>query len=283
MKASDDLRSLVRHLELHARRLASGPLAGDYRSLVRGRGMEFAALRPYEAGDDPRTIDPFASARSGTLHTRLYHEERARELLLLADLSASCTPAKRRLLAETAALLGAVAVGHRDRVGLIGFSDRIELLLPPAGGWLHLQRLLNDLLACQPVGRGTDLALPLTSASRLLRRSGLVILLSDFHAPWPAAAVDRCRARHELLAMVLRESREEEWPAAGLALLADAESGCSQLVDLGGREGIAAAWRLCDRELGERLRRHAIDHAILASDAAPLAALQRLLHRRRRR
>ncbi|AMV72836.1 hypothetical protein JCM30471_34730 [Desulfuromonas carbonis] len=284
MTTPADLRALVRRLELHSRRLLDTPLAGDYRSRMRGRGMEFAALRPYEAGDDPRAIDPFASARSGRLHVRLQQEERAREIVLLADLSQSCTPAKRELLTETVALLGAVAVNHRDRVGLIAFSDRIELLVPASGGWPHLRRLLAELLACRPAGSGTDLALPFATAARLQRRSSLCFVLSDFHAPWPATAIDRCHLRHDLLALVLRDPRERDWPAGGILRVGDAEAGRHGLLDLHSRQrrGIVTAWQECDRTLAARFSQRAIDHVFLQSGTPPLAALRELFQRRRR-
>jgi len=280
------IRPLLRRLEIVSRRQLSGALAGEYRTAFRGQGLEFAEIRPYEAGDEIRSIDWNVTARTGALHVRRYREERSRTLYLLADLSPSCTPAKRRLLLETAALLAFAAVASRDRLALVAFSDRIEHLVPPGSGRNHALRLLCDLLTLEPKGRGTDLVPPLEAALALARRPGMLVLLSDFHAALPAPQLRRAAARHDLLALVLRDAGEASPSPAGLVRLRDAESGAELLLDLSTStrcDQLAAGWRETERRLAAELRRLGLDHALLASDASPLPALQALFRARRQR
>lgn len=281
-----EIPAAVRRLEITARRQLAGTLAGEYRSHFRGRGMEFTEIRPYQVGDDPRHLDWNLTARCGTPQVRLYQEERSRTLTLLADVSLSCTPAKRLLLARCAALLAFAAVQNRDRVALIAFSDRIEELIPPGSGRNHALRILSTLLSLSPQGEGTDLNSPLEAALALNCRPGMLILLSDFHAPLPDERLRCALARHDLLALVLRDHRERQWPDSGLTLVADAESGARRLVDLGSRAArtsMEKAWDDSDRLLAANLHRLGIDHAFVDGHAEPLPALRSLFRSRRRR
>jgi len=285
MLPSPAIRPLLRRLEIVSRRQLAGALAGEYRTAFRGQGLEFAEIRPYEAGDEIRSIDWNVTARTGALHVRRYREERSRTLYLLADISPSCTPAKRRLLLETAALLAFSAVAGRDRLALVAFSDRVEHLVPPGSGRNHALRLLCDLLTLEAGGRGTDLVPPLEAALALARRPGMLMLLSDFHAALPAPQLRRAGARHDLLALVLRDAGKSNPRPGGLVRFRDAESGAEQLLDLSTPprcEQLAAGWRETDRQLAAELVRMGIDHALLASGASPLAALQALFRARSR-
>ncbi len=280
------VRPVLHRLEIAARRQLAGTFSGDYRTAFRGQGLEFAEIRLYEAGDDIRGIDWNVTARTGALHVRRYREERSRTLYLLTDISPSCTPAKRQLLLETSALLTFAAVGSRDRVALVAFSDRVEHLVPPGTGRNHALRLLCDLLTRKPQGRGTDLAAPLEASLALARRPGMIILLSDFHAPLPEPLLRRAAARHDLLAGVLRDTAETRRKPSGLVLFRDAESGREQLLDLQSPHAchlLAEGWRQTDGRLTVELRQMGIDHALLTSEAPPLPALQALFRSRHRR
>ncbi len=268
----------IRQLELSSRRQLAGLLGGGDRSRFRGQGLEFAELRPYQPGDDPRLIDWNVTARASQPHIRCYQEERSRQVLLLTDLSPSITPAKFALLIETVALLAFAAVAQRDRVGLIGFSDRTELILPPGGSSARVHQMLGRLTSQSRRATATDLQAPLETSLRLLRRPGLILLLSDFHAPLPAALLRRVSIRHDLIALSLRDPREAQLPKVPM-LLRDAESGAVQLC-----EGSAAApaWQQEDRELATTLRGCGIDLATLAVGQAALPTLRRLFLRRRR-
>lgn len=277
-----EIRPLLRRLEIDSRRLLAGLSGGDYRSLLCGQGLEFADLRLYQPGDDIRAIDWNATARSGVPHSKQFSEERSRSMTLLADISRSMTPAKRRLLLETAALLAFAAVAHRDRLGLITFSDRIETLVRPKTGRSHALRILDELLTGEPTGRGTDLHPPLETALAVGKRPGLLILLSDGHGSLPQHLLNKVTARHELLLLPLRDSREQHLPKGGLTLFEDAETGRQRLVDLTAAP-LTGGWQQLDRNLVTQLRRYRIDHAFLHSDQPIFPALASFFRRRRRR
>lgn len=286
MPLPPETRSAIRRLEVTSRRLLGGTLTGEYRSHFRGQGMEFEELRPYQPGDDVRLLDWNVTARTGAPHVRLYREERSRTLTLLADLSPSCTPAKRELLLQTAALLAFAAACSRDRIALVAFSERVEQLVPPASGRNHALRILSTLMTLQPAGRGTDLRPPLEAALALNRRPGMMVLLSDLHAPLPERLLRKTNARHDLLALPLRDPQERNLPAAGLLAMRDVESGEERLLDLASaraRAAVAESWRRADLQLAAGLRNLGIDHAFLQSRSSPLPALLSLFRRRRRR
>jgi len=274
----------IRRLELQARRQLSGQLGGAWRSPLRGQGLEFSELRPYQPGDDLRHLHAAASARTGTPQVRVFHEERNRSLLLLADLSASCGPRQRRLLETAAALLGFAAASQRDRVGLIAFSDRIETILPLRGGPRHVRRLLLELCSLRPGGRGTDLAQPLRAAGGLLRKPGMIVLLSDLHTELPVDLLRRLGSRHDLLALIPRDPGERQLPPVGLFNLEDAEIGRRCVVDLSGqRNTLQRSWEQHERKLSARLRELQIDALRIEDEQSLLAQLRRLFARRSRR
>jgi uncharacterized protein (DUF58 family) len=279
MTFSPSQRTALRRLEIVARRELAGVHFGTTASRQRGQGMDFSDLRPYEPGDDIRRLDYSASARTGIPHTRLYREERAHTLTLLADISPSCTPAKRQLLAETAALLAFAAAAAGHRIALVSFSDRIEGVVRPGRGSRQAYRIAGELLTLQPHGRGTDLQPALDAAGALNRRSGLMILLSDLHFELPSRPLRALCAQHELLALMLRNGTECQPPRSGLTLVEDCEQGGHRLLDLGStatRDSIAQSWRRNDRQIQQELSRLAIRSAVLTSDTSPLPALQRL-------
>jgi len=277
-------RTLLRRLEVVSRRELAGALAGEMRTRLRGRGMEFAGIRPYLPGDEVRLIDWNVTARTGTPHLRLYQEERSRTLTLVADLSPSCTPALRALQLRAAALLAFAAVHNRDRLALVAVSDRVEEVVPPGLGRNHALRILHALHTRIPAGQGTDLSPALETALALHKRPGMVILLSDFHCPLPQPLLRRAGARHDLIALVLRDAAEDEPAQRGLLQLRDAESGRERLLDLttaASREAVASRRSEHDRALGRTLDSLAIDHVVLDSDEELLPILLRLFRRRR--
>lgn len=277
MSVSPAHRHLIRHLELTSRRQLAGLIGGNHRSKFRGQGLEFSELRPYVPGDDPRLLDWNVTARSNQPHIRCYQEERGRSILLLADLSASITPAKFDLLLETTALLAFAAIAQRDQVGLVGFAAGNELVVPPGNSSGHVHRLLGGLLEPRRQTRQTNLTPPLEAALQLIKRPGLVLLLSDFHAPLPDALLQRVAARHDCIALVLRDRREETLPRA-IVNLVDAETGETTLC-----EGSSSLknWQQEDRKVGVKLRDCGCDLAILAAGEPALPVLRRLFQRRR--
>ena len=250
----------VKRIELTTRELVRDLVAGDYTSTFRGRGVEFAEVREYLPGDDVRTIDWNVTARMGTPYVKRFHEERQLTLLLLVDMSGSSgfgstTRTKRELAAEVAAVLSLAATRHRDRVGALFYSDRIEWFAPPKSGRRQALSVVSQVLAFEPEGTGTDLLGTLDYLEPVLRQRAAVVLLSDFldRSQWPG--LDRLAHRHDVMAMQLTDPRERELPDVGLVTLLDPETGDWQVIDAD-RPGIRDRYRAARAEFDEAFALH---------------------------
>ena len=233
----------IRRIEIRTRRLVNRSFAGEYQAIVKGRGMEFDEVRAYQRGDDIRAIDWNVTARTGQLFVKRYVEERELTVMLLVDASASgqfgtINRFKRESAAELAAVLAFSAITNNDKVGLLIFTDQIELFIAPRKGRRHVLRLIRDLLAFEPTGRQTDLKLGLETLNHMLKRRSIIFLLSDFlstpNSYGPILQVSN--RRHDVIAVTLSDPRELEWPNVGLVALEDAETGKIQWVDTGNRQ-----------------------------------------------
>jgi len=202
--------------------------------------MEFAEVRAYLPGDDVRTIDWNVTARTGTPHVKRFTEERELTVMLLVDASASTrfgsvTRFKQELAAEVAALFAFSAITNNDKVGLIIFSDAIELALPPRKGNRHVLRVIREILGHQPRGHGTDVAMALDYLNRVTHRRCVTILLSDLYDEELERPLAVARKRHDLISVILEDPRELELPDVGLITLEDPESNQRVIVDTGDR------------------------------------------------
>ncbi len=258
----------VRRLQLRARRAVQTLLGGEYRSAFKGAGLSFEEVREYAAGDDVRAIDWNVTARMGHPFVKRYAEDRELTVLLMADLSASQRfgtgpVSKRAAAAELAAVLAFAAVAHNDRVGLLGFTDRVERYVPPNKGPRHALRVLRDILFFEPEGKGTDLAGGLDYLNRVHRRRAIVFLFSDFLAPGFDEQFRRAARKHDLIAVRTADPREHDWPAAGLVQLEDAETGRQVLIDAGSR-------RFRERFAERAVARHAAFTALARSSQVDL-------------
>lgn len=233
--------------------------AGEYRSVFRGQGMEFAEVRPYEPGDDYRAIEWNVSARLASPYIKTFTEERELTLLLVVDQSGSTRfgkPVTKAALAiEIAAVLALAAARNNDRVGALLFSDTVERVIPPRKGRQHALRVIRDLVAFEPAGRRTDLAAALTYANRLLHHRSIVVVLSDFLADGWAQPLRSIAARNDVVAIMVDDPRERELPPTGVIDLRDAETDRHVLVDAADRKVRlrAAAYAREQRENRERL------------------------------
>jgi uncharacterized protein (DUF58 family) len=230
-----DVLRLVKGIELRTRSLVNTLFTGEYRSVFRGQGIEFAEVRAYQHGDDFRAIDWNVSARMGHPFVKTYMEEREITLLLLVDQSGSLhfgrPYTKAGLAVEVAAVLALAAARHNDRVGALLFADRPELVVRPAKGRAHALRVIRDLVAFAPKGRGTNLSGALHYATKLLRHRAIVVVLSDFRAEGWEEPLGQLAARHEVVAITVDDPREYDLPDAGWVELEDAETGQRLLVD----------------------------------------------------
>lgn len=232
-----ELESQLNLLELKCRRPVEHLLAGEYRSVFRGRGVEFEDVRPYQPGDDVRTMDWKVTARTGEPHIKRYIEEREQFVYLLVDVSASmlhdADGRKRKTMSEVCALLTLAAVKNHDRIGLILFSDRIEQIVPPSKGRSHAMRIMDELMHFKPKGRGTDFNEMLGRFGHMARKHSIAFVVSDFMTDDYVQELQALAFRHDINAINLSDARLLDPKVAGLVRMQDAESDEQRIVDLG--------------------------------------------------
>ena len=278
-----ELLAQVRRLTIRSRRAVEEVFSGAYRSAFRGQGLEFAEVREYVPGDDVRAIDWNVTARAGKPFVKRFHEERELTVIVAIDLSGSLAfgsraRIKRETAAEAGALVALAAARNRDRVGLLLFTDRIELYLPPSKSRARALRLVREMVAFEPAGRGTDLAGALAFLARVLRRRAILFVVSD----WMADNFDRplryLARRHELVSLEVSDPFEAEPPPAGLVLTRDLESGHTAWLDLGARRP-RSEWRASQarraRALTDLLLRGRAGRIALSTEAPAAPALIR--------
>jgi len=235
MTSSEALKQ-IRRIQLVSSRMATSIFAGEYQSVFKGKGIEFEHLREYLPGDDVRTIDWNVTARSSHPFVRQFVEERELTVVIMLDISTSLTfgtqhHLKSRTAAEVCALLAGAALKNNDKVGLLLFTDRIERYIPPRKGNRHLFKMIREALFLKPVGTGTDIAGALEYLNRIMKRSAVLFLISDFYAPGFATTLMMAQARHDVVAVAITDPAEVDLPPVGLIKLDDAETGESRLVD----------------------------------------------------
>ena len=220
----------IRRLELRTRRLVESSFAGQYQSVFKGRGMNFEEVRPYSPGDEIRAIDWNVTARTGEPYIKKFTEEREMTVMIVLDVSASgdfgsVRESKRELAAEVAAILAFSAIHNNDKVGLLLFSDRVELFIPPKKGRLHILRLIREMLYFEPRGKGTDLGGALEYMNKVITRRAVVFLISDFLTQDFTRPLTVSARRHDMVALPIVDPVEEVLPDVGVILLEDPETG----------------------------------------------------------
>ena len=220
----------VRRVEIATRGLVNEVFSGEYHSVFKGRGMNFAEVRAYQYGDDIRSIDWNVTARTGTPFVKVFDEERELTVMLVVDVSASGdfgsrSRMKGEVAVEICAVLAFSAITNNDKVGLIIFSDRIEKFVPPRKGRRHGLRVLRELLYFQPEGRRTDVAGALGYLARVVRRRAVVFVVSDFFDTGYQKALAVAGRRHDTIVIRMGDPRERELPTVGYIELEDAETG----------------------------------------------------------
>lgn len=237
-----ELFAKIRRIEIRTKGLVNNVFGGEYHSAFKGRGIEFSEVRPYQFGDDIRAIDWNVTARTGEAFVKIFEEEREQTLLLAVDISGSGdfgsqVKFKREIAAEICAILGFSAIKNHDKVGLLLFSDQIELFVPPRSGRRHVLRLIRDLFAHVPQSRGTSLQVALDHILRVLHRRSIVLLVSDFLDEGFERPLRMVSRRHDTVAIHLQDEREQSLPALGLVNLTDPETGRPLMIDAGSRHG----------------------------------------------
>ncbi|CAN5766293.1 DUF58 domain-containing protein [soil metagenome] len=296
--APRELLSRVRRIELRARGLVDSRFSGEYHSVFKGQGIEFAEVREYQHGDEVRTIDWNVTARLGQPYVKRFVEERELTVLLIVDLSGSqrwgtTQRMKSDLVADVAATLALSATRNNDRVALLLVTDRIEWFVPPRKGRRHSLRIIRDLLAFQPEGVGTDLAGALDYAGRLFRSRTTVFLFSDFMLGdgWNqfSGSLARLALRHDVVAVRFTDPADRVLPAVGLLSVRDPESGLRSVINTSDPRLLAEYAQMVDAEEARARRtfqRNAVDEIALSTDqpfSAPLLGFFRGRERRRQR
>lgn len=223
----------VRQIEIQTNKLVSETFAGEYLSAFKGQGIEFAEVREYTPGDDVRAIDWNVTARTGVPFIKKYNETRELTLVIACDVSASqrfgsVDKLKQETAAELAALFAFSAMRNNDKVGLLLFSDKIELFVPPQKGKKHILRLIRELVAFEPQGRGTDMALALKTLVQVLRRQGILVLISDYLSPLEQfeKPLKLAAKKFDLIPVVVTDKLERGLPACAACMtVVDPETG----------------------------------------------------------
>jgi len=270
---SPELAKKIRYIQIYTSKAVNDVLAGEYHSVFKGRGMEFDEVREYQIGDDIRTIDWNVTARTGVPHVKRYVEERELTIMFMVDLSASGTfgsgqRSKNELVAEFCALLAFSAIKNNDKVGLIIFTDTVELFVPPAKGTRHVLRIIRELLSFSPQRSGTDINAALDYLGRVMVRRGIVFLVSDFQASGYERPLRVMARRHDCIGVSVSDPREHQLPAAGLIELEDAESGERIVIDTASSSFRQHFMDLANQqraELASRLGAAQVDHIALST------------------
>jgi len=288
-----DTRALlarVRKVEIKSKGLSKHLFSGEYHSAFKGRGMSFSEVREYQYGDDVRNIDWNVTARTGDPHIKIYEEERELTLMLLVDVSQSCffgtiDQFKNEVITEICAVLAFSATQNNDKVGLILFSEEVELYIPPKKGRSHILRIIRELIYHKPGGKRTHLGIPLRYLNNVIKKRCIAFVLSDFISSGYDEALRIASKRHDVIGFLLYDRHEKELPDAGLLAVADRESGEQILLDTSSKT-LRSVYhqQFEDRVAGFRqtFARCNADTISLQSDASYITALHQFFKRRAR-
>jgi uncharacterized protein (DUF58 family) len=292
---SAEIIAKIKKVHIKSGRQVNTLMAGQYRSVFRGSGIEFEEVREYTPGDDVKSIDWKVSARLGRPFVKRYREERELIVMLLIDLSASnrfgtTLATKRDTIAETAAILAFNAIRNNDKVGAILFTDQVEHYIPPKKGSAHVWRVIREIFSYRPQGRGTEIGSAVDFLGRVCRKRSVSFLISDFIVP----AVDdslrrRLRSggrRHELIALMVSDPGEAVLPAAGIVAFEDLESGRRMYfdgADAGSRAAFSRLQEATQTATRNQLAALKLDTVALSTATEPADALVRYFRMRERR
>ena len=250
----------IRRIEIFTSRLVNNIFAGEYESVFKGRGMEFNEVREYQPGDEIRTIDWNVTARMGRPYIKKYVEERELVIMLVVDMSASIDfgtqqQTKGEIAAEISGLLAFSAIKNNDKVGLICFTNEVELFVPPRKGKKHVLRVIREILYFDPHQRATNINAALEYVDRVLQRRSVVFLISDFRDDGYEKRLAITSKHHDLIAVMVEDAREEELPDVGLIELEDAETGEIIILDTKD-QSTREAYRQLNRRAIEARQKH---------------------------
>jgi uncharacterized protein (DUF58 family) len=288
-----ELIKKIRRIEIRTRRLVNDSYAGEYHSIFKGRGMEFDEVRPYQVGDEIRSIDWNVTARTGEPHVKRYVEERELTVMLVVDASASenfgsVNRFKHELAAELTAVLSFAATTNNDKVGMLIFTDRIELFIPPRKGRRHVLRLIRELLAFEPQSKGTDIKLALDTVNQILKRRSIVFLVSDFLVPADTyqKELNVTNKRHDVISIDLHDPLENTMSDVGLLAVEDPETDDLIWIDTSDptwRDSFQLRSQLQEADKNRIFKQANVDRIHIATNEDYTASLTTFFHERSRR
>jgi uncharacterized protein (DUF58 family) len=236
-----DLLKKVRKIEIKTRRLSNHIFSGEYHTSFKGRGMTFSEVRQYQYGDDIRAIDWNVTARYNEAHIKVFEEERELTMMLMVDISGSSgfgtkNALKEDIVTEISAVMAFSATQNNDKIGLILFSDQIELYIPPKKGKSHVLRIIRELIEFQPKSNRTDVAQALKFLSSTQKKKAIVFLISDFMAEDYEHTLKIASKKHDIIGIRVYDIREESIPNLGVVPMLDAETGKVELVNTSSKQ-----------------------------------------------
>ena len=286
-----DILRKVQRIQIVANRSVNDLLAGQYRSVFRGRGMEFEEVREYQPGDEIRTIDWNVTARAGTPFVKRFCEERELTVMFLLDISASGAfgtgeQSKLDVMVEMVALLMFSAMKNNDKVGLLLFADDVQSYFPPRKGKANTLRLIREMVAVEPLARETSLDAALQFLNRVQKRRSVVFLISDFQTAASRQSLAVSNGRHDLVGITVSDPRERELPSVGFINFRDAETG--EIVEVDTQHpGVRALFRQHasrrTEEVSAGLRRAGVDQLAVSTTEPYATSLRRFFESRERR
>ena len=286
-----ELLRKLRRIEITTNRLANDQLAGRYASVIRGQGLAFREVRPYQAGDDVRAIDWNVSARMNEAYVKVFVEEREMTVMLVVDASKSqqfgtTRATKIEVAAEVTALSAFSAIRGNDRVGLILTTDRVEKIVPPKKGEKHAMRVVREVLGFEPTHAGTDLREALSALVKVTKRRSVAFVVSDFFAQGFERALGLAAAKHDVIPIMLVDPRDDELPNVGLAEFEDLETGELVVVDTSSKSVRAAYADDVRAERAEKIalfRKLGLDVVTIETGKSFVTPIRDLFARRARR
>ena len=287
----EELDQQLFQLQLRCRKNVDHLLSGKYRSVFKGRGLEFDELRPYEPGDDVRAIDWNVTARTSFPFIKRYHEERDCTIMFIVDLSDSCTfsstrKSRRELITEFCAHMAFAALRNNDTCGLLLFSDEVEAYIPPVRGKSGIMRILRELMSYSPRSQGTSIQKALEFFGNVRQKRSIVFLLSDFQDKGYEEELSIVGIHHELIGVSIGDQREKKLKNAGLVSLKQSEGGEHYVVDLSRKENLT---RYMNRQRGTRDERKRLFHEMgsdyveLSTESNLVEDIMAFFHERERR
>jgi len=288
---TSELLKKVRKIEISTKGLVNQIFSGEYHSVFKGRGMAFSEVREYQFGDDIRTIDWNVSARFNHPYVKVYEEERELTVILIVDVSGSgefgsVQQLKKETAIELCAVLAFSALKNNDKVGVIAFSDIIEMFIPPKKGRTHVLRIIRELLDFKPLHMQTNIGEGLRYLTSAIKKRSIAFLISDFLGEGYEDSLKIAARKHDLIGVRIYDPREERIPPIGLMHLVDAETGETIFVDTSDRKfqrHYANWWKQKAEERHKIFRRNGVDSIDIRTDQSYIQPLINFFRAREKR